>query len=493
MNPEEGELRSQFLDRFGLCVAVDTVTGLESREKIVRNQFAFERDPEGFLREWEHADRVLLEQVARARKALDDILIPDGLITSTVRLTRGLELQGHRADIMILKAARAHAALMEKMEADVTDVAQGARLALPHRLKSSPLESLENLREKIDHALAGEFTKCEEKQSSLDAVIREESLDEMAESMQVPGSMAAGSILFSFLGKKQKETVFCPDDGIGAAAIDVEDLLNEGGRGQRLSGTRVLGATGRYVRAQAVTPGERGYRIALDATLRQAALNRSCELTPPGDFAGVRQQDLRKKQFERPCENLIVFVVDASESMGSGIQVRMKAAKGAALAILRKAYQSRSEVALVAFGGEKAGIVLPPTSSVEVARPALERLPAGGATPFADGLWQGWQIVRSARIKTPSVRPILVIISDGEANVPLVPGAEPFEELGALAEKIAQDHVAALFIDAAVENPARSEMRRIADRMCASYVSIRDLTARCILDAVYKKADWITA
>ena len=106
---------------------------------------------------------------------------------------------------------------------------------------------------------------------------------------------------------------------------------------------------------------------------------------PPGNtLSGVGST----QKFERPCENLIVFVVDASESMGSEIQVRMKAAKGAALAILRKAYQSRSEVALVVVGGEKAGIVLPPTSSVEVA-PARPRAIAGQA--YADGPWQGWQ------------------------------------------------------------------------------------------------------
>lgn len=184
-------------------------------------------------------------------------------------------------------------------------------------------------------------------------------------------------------------------------------------------------------------------------------------------------------------EKLIVFVVDASSSsMGSGAGAPMRAAKGAALAILRKAHQSRSEVAIIAFGGENATLILPPTSSTAVAQAALEKLPSGGATPFTDSLLQAWQLIRSERMKNPASSPILVAISDGEANVPIRAGSKPLEELEALAEKISRDRIPAVFIDAAVRRNGESEMRRIAGKMQASYIGMEKLTTTTVLKAV---------
>jgi magnesium chelatase subunit D len=289
--------------------------------------------------------------------------------------------------------------------------------------------------------------------------------------------MAAGSILLTFLDRQSRETVHEPDPGIAETEIDIEDLL---GQDARRSGARVVGRRGRYVAAVEVLPGETGFSLATDATLRCAAIRRSGE--GAGEFAGLESSDLRKKLFESPSRNLIVFVVDASESMQTGAVARIRAAKGAVLGILRKAYQTRSEVALVAFGGDTARIVLPPTSSLDLARPALEKLATGGATPFADGLRLGWQIVRSERLKNPSVNPVFVVISDGEANVPLVPGKDTMKELQAIAGEIAPDGIPAVFIDAAAERADR--MRCIAERMGAAYVPIGALTTRCILSSV---------
>ena len=143
---------------------------------------------------------------------------------------------------------------------------------------------------------------------------------------------------------------------------------------------------------------------------------------------------------------------------------------------------------MIAFGGQTATLVLPPTSSVAVVQSALERLPAGGGTPFADGLSQAWQLIRCEQRKNENIRPILVIISDGEATVPIAAGAEPLEELGALAEEIARDRVPAVFIDAAAAHKGESEMQRIAFRMQASYVRMSDLSAPSVLKAVLSRS-----
>jgi len=483
MNPEEGELRPQFLDRFGLCAAVQAVSDPASRETIVRRRLAFESDPAGFSRQWEQDDGLISDQIVRARACLEQIVMPESMLNRAVRLAQDLHVQGHRADITILKAARAHAALMERRRIGEEDVAEAARLAAPHRMKSTPLDSMESLLEKIEIVLreAGRNARTPEK---LEDPPPEQTPDEMAEQIQVPGSMAAGSILFSFLVQKKKERVFEPDPSIGSAGIEIGRILDGGAGLQGKSKGGTIARRGRYRRAANVQAGERGYDIALDATLRQAALRRAREGVRPDIAFGVKSEDLRKKQHARACEHLIVFVVDASDSMGEGAETRMRAAKGAVLAILRKAYQNRSKVAMVAFGGEEARVVLPPTSSIDTARRRLEHLPTGGATPFADGMFRAWRIVRSERLKNPGVRPILAIISDGEANVPISAGASPIAELSALAERIGHDAIAAVFIDAAAMAGKRSGMRQIALRMGASYLTVRDLTTPRLLKAV---------
>ena len=144
-------------------------------------------------------------------------------------------------------------------------------------------------------------------------------------------------------------------------------------------------------------------------------------------------------------------------------------------------------MALIAFGGPTATLVLPPTSSLATAESALEHLPAGGATPFADSLLRAWQLIRSERLKNPRVRPILVIISDGEANVPISAGSEPLEELESLAEKFVHDQIPAVFIDAAPQKKGGSEMQRIAGMMQASYLATSDFSPSSILKAIHAR------
>ena len=176
-------------------------------------------------------------------------------------------------------------------------------------------------------------------------------------------------------------------------------------RGQSMgkrSQAKTYARSGRYVRAVQVKPGERFFDVAVDATLR-AALIRPDTTAVPGSLV-VSAGDLRKKQFKRPHKSLIMFVVDASDSMGQGTYVRMKAAKGAALAILAKAHLGRHQVGMVAFRDRSAQIVLQPTASISRARQHLNIMTTGGATPFADGLMKAWQVIKAQRVKTPGIQ-----------------------------------------------------------------------------------------
>ena len=194
-------------------------------------------------------------------------------------------------------------------------------------------------------------------------------------------------------------------------------------------------------------------------------------------------RDLRRKIFQHRQKALIVFVVDASESMGEGTLERIKAAKGAVLGLLTAAYQNRDQVALVAFRDRQAQVLLRPTSSVLLAQQQLRKLPLGGATPFADGLWQAWQLIRSERQKQPNLQPLLVIVSDGEANVPLVAGAEIFTELRSIAQQIAQDRINAVVIDSCA-GIGNARLQQLTRQLDGSYQQIRDLHAGRLIEAV---------
>jgi magnesium chelatase subunit D len=485
MNPEEGELRPQFLDRFGLCVVVDTVSSPESRETLVRRRLAFESEPGEFIAEWRSADRVIAKQIVAARARLGGVVIPDDLLGRAVRFTQALALQGHRADITILKAARAHAALLDKPAVDAADLAEAARLAVPHRLRVSPLDSPGAVNDRIDRALREGGVARDLPAPQDDGPDPVDLAEEMAEQMQVPGAMAAGSILFSFLERKQRETVFEPHPDIVAEAVELNGVLRTDKPARAVSTATVTGRRrGRFRRSVPVAPGEQGFDLAVQATLRQASVRRAAAGSTDAGAPVANREDFRKKEYVLPAGHLIVFVVDASDSMRAGLEARMRAAKGAVLAILRRAYENRSKVALVAFSGTEARVVLPPTSSVEMARPLLEQLPTGGATPFADGLDRAWRLIRSERLKSPELKPVLLIVSDGEANVPLRPGVPAMDELAALASKIAADGIPAVFVDAAAQPGKISPMERIAAQMAASYVPIQNLTAPSLLKAV---------
>lgn len=225
--------------------------------------------------------------------------------------------------------------------------------------------------------------------------------------------------------------------------------------------------------------------MAVDSTVRAALARRSADGTPH-PFS-VTFRDLRKKLFRRPRRNLIVFVVDASESMGQGTFVRMRAAKGAALAVLARARLGRHRLAMVAFWDEAAEVILQPTASLSLARERLKALPTGGATPFADGLMKAWKLVKTERHKDPDITPLLVIISDGDANVPCDPRqgvTRVREELLSIAEGIGRDRIHSIAIDTKPTWDKPHDMRAIARSLGARYHHIDGLKAANVVDAI---------
>ncbi|HOE10077.1 MAG TPA: VWA domain-containing protein [bacterium] len=272
--------------------------------------------------------------------------------------------------------------------------------------------------------------------------------------------------------------MFDADELVCMADIDLGQIKAKSKPPGRKSDTRTLSRSGRYVTSRPVQDWERPADIAIDATLRAAALSHA----GPAEPFLVEPQDLCRKIRKRPQCNLVVFLVDASDSMGT--HRRMSAAKGAILALLTGAYQKRDRVALVSFRGMQAEILLPPTTSVTLARERLRRLPTGGATPFADGLLKAWRTIQMERIKDPHINPLLVVVSDGDANVPLESGRAILKELCSLAQAVHEDGIRSLVIDTNTELIPRDEMVRIAKALDARYHHIKELKAKSLIEAV---------
>jgi Mg-chelatase subunit ChlD len=207
------------------------------------------------------------------------------------------------------------------------------------------------------------------------------------------------------------------------------DRLTRRSAGKR-STTRTSRKRGRYIQAR---PAEGDLSdIALDATLRQAALQQSEREGEP-DHLTILPDDVQKKVRVRRAANLILFVVDASWSM-AGAQ-RMEATKGAIMSLLVDAYQKRDRVGLVVFQKEESRLVLPFTSSVELAQDALRHLPVGGKTPLSAGLMLAYRVFRRELRLHPQAMPLMVVLTDGAGNVSLTE-TPPREEAQKIADLI---------------------------------------------------------
>lgn len=242
----------------------------------------------------------------------------------------------------------------------------------------------------------------------------------------------------------------------------------------RRTRTRSAAARGRYVgsRLAAVPPD-----VAVDATLRAAAPWQVIRGRGVGEAVDVRAEDLRHKRRERRMGHLVVFCVDASGSMAA--QRRMEAAKTALLSLLTDCYQRRDRVAFVAFRKDRAEVLLPPSSSVELAARRLRELPTGGRTPLAAGLAKSREVILEGLRRPPKTRPLLVLVTDGRANTAL--GAGPIlPELDACARALAEiPGLDALVVDTEAKgNVLRADLAaRVAATLGAPCVAVEELEA----------------
>ncbi|MFF3124207.1 putative cobaltochelatase [Streptomyces sp. NPDC057908] len=431
MNPEEGELRPQLLDRFGLTVEVAASRETDQRVEVVRRRLAYDDDPAGFAAEWADEEGALRARIVAARALLPEVRLGDGALRQIAATCAAFEVDGMRADIVMARTAAALAAWAGRTDVLAEDVRQAALLALPHRRRRNPFDAPGLDEDKLDDTL--EQNSGEDDDPDPDG----------------PGGGGR---------PPQGDGPDTPPQPEGEAGDTPAQTVPEQGQGQQSSGggeqqpvragepfrTKMLsvpglgeGAAGRRSRARTEHGRTTGARrpqgaltkLHLAATVHAAAPHQRAR-GRSGRGLVVRRDDLRQATREGREGNLVLFVVDASGSMAA--RQRMSAVKGAVLSLLLDAYQRRDKVGLITFRGKDAEVVLPPTSSVDAAAARLEMLPTGGRTPVAAGLLKAHDVLRVERLRDPSRRPLLVVVTDGRATG----GPEPV----ALASRAARLH-----------------------------------------------------
>lgn len=255
------------------------------------------------------------------------------------------------------------------------------------------------------------------------------------------------------------------------------DKLPRRAAGKR-SRTRTERKRGRYVSSRPMKGAKRD--LAFDATFRQAApfqIKRARK-----DIAlAIESQDLMKKVRVRRAANLILFVVDASWSMAAA--ERMIATKGAIMSLLIDAYQKRDRVGLVVFQKEDARMILPPTSSVDLAEKALKDIPVGGKTPLSAGLLLAHQILIRERAKDHEVMPLMIIVTDGAGNVSLT-DLPPQEEAMRVAGMIKKADLRSVVINTEHEAFDRGLALTLSDSLGGPCYTLKQLRAEDLYQRV---------
>ncbi len=465
MNPEEGDLPPQFLDRFGLYVTAAGEKNIKDRVEILRRILAYEQNPIAFYQKYKRAGEEIRQQITAARTKVKQILISDTMMQLAAQISLQGNCAGHRAEIFLLETAKAIASLAGRDVLLPIDMQEAAAFVLPHRMRQPSEDSKEQHSQKEQH----------------DQPVQDSSHNEQ---LQLPneeqsnGNQPSQDKDEESEGKIQEETAIADLLPIGNMALGVQKRKVRQG-----SGKRTLAKTntkqGRYVRS--CIPTKTVTDLAFDATLRVAA---PYQLTRVKGMCCINicKEDLRQKVREKRIGTTFLFVVDASGSMGA--RQRMKAVKGAILSMLQDAYQKRDKVGMIAFRRQTAEILLPVTRSVELAEKSLQHLPTGGKTPLAEGLYTALGMLSTMYRLEKNIEPVMVLVTDGRANVGSREGQDAVSEALQAAQRIGETRVNSLVIDTEQDFVKLGIAVSIAQALGGSYYKLDDLSSENIIHII---------
>ncbi|KAL7569298.1 hypothetical protein ACA910_016844 [Epithemia clementina (nom. ined.)] len=421
-NPDEGELRDHVLDRIAVALSADAQK-LDVAQRVSAVDSVINFSSSG-KQKTPQAQKILNEAIANeddlktaiifAREYIKDLRIAPSQIQYLCEEAIRAGCQGHRAELFACEVARASAAL-EGRQINSDDLRLAVKLAIAPRgtFINQPMDDNDMMPPpppppppppQMDEQNQDQDEDQDDENDDIDEP-DEDDEDREDEAPDIPD--VPQEFMFDI-----DATPMDPD------LIDFasrERRGKGGGRGLIFSQDR-----GRYIKP--MLPKGKVVRLAVDATLRAAApyqkarRARAIGTKYEGRGVHIEQSDVRIKKMARKAGSLIIFVVDASGSMALN---RMNAAKGAAVSLLTEAYQSRDKISLIPFQGEMADVLLPPTKSITMARKRLEQMPCGGGSPLAHALQSAMLTGINARKSGDIGKVVVVLITDGRANVPL--------------------------------------------------------------------------
>ena len=476
MNPESGTLSSSSLDRFGLFAQADPSYDDETRLEIIRRVLDFEKDGIAFRAKWQEETDALKKKIKDAREALSKVEVSAAMIQLAAVYTLKAHVAGHRADIYLIEAARAEAALEGRKYVLPKDLEKAAEFVLPHRMRKAE-EQQGQPSEEMPQEQSEEDNKPQQEEEQQTPQDNEFSHPPEAQPPQINTEDADDSSH----EQNQDNAQMSNPRGQSRERIDDADLHvnlppmwiepSKDRKPKKGSGKRSLTMTdlmqGRYVRAE--IPKAKTSDIAFDATLRAAAPYQKARPSN-GCAVVIRKDDLRSKVREKRTGNIFLFVVDASGSMGA--RERMKTVKGVIFKILLDAYQKRDRVGMVAFRKNQAEVLLPVTRSVDFAQKKLATMPTGGKTPLAKGLLKAEDVLDMLYRQDANQDPVMILITDGRATSSLNKGTNPVTDALEEAKRIGRRNIPVAVIDTESGFIKLGLAKKLAKAMGASYFQV---------------------
>ena len=480
MNPEEGKLRPQFLDRFGLYVEVEGEKDAETRMEIMHRRLAFERDPAAFAAGYEEETRRLRTAIEKAIDFLPRVNLTENALQLAASLAAEAWCQGHRAELVIVQTARAIAALDGRTVLNLSDLQTAAEYALPHRMRT-PEQPVPPGQEELPPPKEEEPPQRSEEETKP----QPEAEPPQKQPPQPPES--EGETPPPPPQEQEK-----PDSGSGEDDVQAPDEPFSIPQWQDAPMTRLVNrGSGRRNRVRSATRQGRyvGYRMAGDRKIEDLAFDATVRAAAPfqtsrdkgGRAIAIENADLRERIREKRAGGYILFVVDASASMGAN--KRMREVKAAILSMLNLSYQKRDRVGLIAFRKEEAELMLGFTRSVELAQKQLEVLPTGGRTPLARGLELAYEVIMGLKMKDPEALPTIVLVSDGRASSQQK-GTNPFEEAMRAAERIGNQKINTILLDTESGFIRFHLCQKLNEKLHGNLLTMEELRSEGILQAV---------
>ena len=477
MNPEEGELRPQLLDRFGLTVDVYASRDVDTRVEVIRRRMDFEADPDGFAARYAPEDLDLSRRITLARSLVASVVLPDGELRRIAALCAAFDVDGMRADLVVARTAVAHAAWRGADLVEEEDVRVAAEFALPHRRRRDPFDDPGLDPGQLDEAMqqAGQSAEQSEAQPEPGT---EPDPDPEPDPPGGGGGAAdeAGAAEDGAPQRKSPSGGSRPNAAPSAtfrAKTLVVPGVGEGAPGRRSRARNRMGTP-----ISATEDPDTGHGLHVFGTLLSAAARH----TAPGRLR-LGPTDLRRSIREGREGNLVIFVVDASGSMAA--RDRMSAVGGATLSLLRDAYQRRDKVAVITFRGQQAQVLLPPTSSVHIASRRLARFDTGGKTPLAQGLLAARDVVVREKARDRARRSLVVVLTDGRATG----GPDPLGRTRTAAAMLVAEGATAVVVDCETSFVRLGLAELLATQLGAPAVRLAQLRAEGLTRLVRSQDD----